>query len=101
MNQRLAHEANEWADMATNGIQWVKNIIDGISTPEKALESLAQDLKHCRSVSKETQANQDECFKQLLAEVQSMRDDYKELSPDGTAVDASYERIQVLIKELK
>ncbi|NMU89048.1 hypothetical protein HGQ98_04020 [Achromobacter ruhlandii] len=43
------HAGNEWADMATNGIQWMRNVRDGISTPEKALECLASDLAHCRA----------------------------------------------------
>lgn len=43
------HAGNEWADMATNGIQWMRNVKDGISTPEKALECLASDLAHCRA----------------------------------------------------
>jgi hypothetical protein len=45
------HIANEWADMATNGIQWVRNISEGISTPEEALKSLESDLAHCREVN--------------------------------------------------
>ena len=45
------HAANEWADMATNGIQWVRNISCGISTPEEALKGLEADLAHCRAVN--------------------------------------------------
>lgn len=47
----LRHAANEWADMATNGLQWVRNINDGISTPAVALENLAQCLAHCQKVN--------------------------------------------------
>jgi len=46
------HAANEWADMACNGVQWIRNIRDGISTAEEALENLASNMTHCR----ETQA---------------------------------------------
>lgn len=35
-----SHIANEWADMATNGVQWLRNIRDGISTPEEALAEM-------------------------------------------------------------
>ena len=45
------HVANEWADMAHNGIDYVKNIKDGITTPDEALQWLAGDLKHCREVT--------------------------------------------------
>ncbi|NMU88367.1 hypothetical protein HGQ98_00490 [Achromobacter ruhlandii] len=48
--QALEHVANEWADMACNAISWVRNIKDGISTPEKALENLMVNVKHCREV---------------------------------------------------
>lgn len=39
-----AHIANEWADMATNGIQWLRNVRDGISTPETALKEMESNL---------------------------------------------------------
>ncbi|OAE72572.1 hypothetical protein A7J71_11170 [Achromobacter insolitus] len=48
--QALEHVANEWADMATSAIQWMRNIKDGISTPDAALESLMSNLTHCREV---------------------------------------------------
>jgi hypothetical protein len=35
-----AHIGNEFADMATNGIQWLRNVRDGISTPEQALAEM-------------------------------------------------------------
>ena len=47
----VAHAANEWADMAANGIQWVRNIAEGISTPEKALANLLENFAHCMEVS--------------------------------------------------
>jgi len=43
------HAANEWADAATNGLQWVRNIRDGISTPEEAIGALQSDIFHARS----------------------------------------------------
>lgn len=47
----MRHSANEWADMAINGIQWLRNTRDGISTMDEALASLAKDLKHCQDVA--------------------------------------------------
>lgn len=44
------HASNEWADMATNGLQWVKNIRDGVSTPAEAIASLEANLEHCKGV---------------------------------------------------
>ncbi len=47
----LRHSANEWADMATSGLQWLRNIVDGISDPKAALENMESNLVHCRSVN--------------------------------------------------
>lgn len=33
------HISNEWADVATSALVWLKNIADGISTPETAIEN--------------------------------------------------------------
>ena len=46
----LRHSANEWADMATTGLQWVRNIVDGISDPRYALQNLKECLAHCQQV---------------------------------------------------
>jgi len=47
----LRHSANEWADMATNGLQWLRNIVDGISDPKEALSNMEDNLKHCQGVN--------------------------------------------------
>jgi hypothetical protein len=47
----LRHTANEWADMASNGLQWLRNIRDGVSTVEDALSSMLRDYAHCREVN--------------------------------------------------
>lgn len=44
------HVANEWADMATSGIQWLRNIQDGTSSVEDALRNMADCLNHCEAV---------------------------------------------------
>lgn len=49
--EALRHSANEWADMATSGLQWLRNIVDGISDPKQALANLESNLKHCRAVN--------------------------------------------------
>ncbi len=49
--ERQRHIANEWADMATSALQWLRNIVDGISTPVEALENTEGALKHCRKVN--------------------------------------------------
>ena len=41
-------KANEWADMATNGIQWLRNIRDGIFTPDAALQEMESNLARIR-----------------------------------------------------
>lgn len=48
--QEILHEANEWADAATNGIQWLRNIQEGISTPDAALSNMAECVEHCMEV---------------------------------------------------
>ena len=44
------HIANEWADMATNGVQWLRNIRDGISTPEDALGEMEENHKRIQAL---------------------------------------------------
>jgi hypothetical protein len=46
-----AHMANEWADMATNGIQWLRNIRDGVSAPAVALAEMEENLTRIRALS--------------------------------------------------
>jgi hypothetical protein len=48
--QKERHIANEWADMATNGIQWLRNIQDGISVPEEALKEMESNLARIRQL---------------------------------------------------
>ncbi|WP_186163401.1 hypothetical protein [Burkholderia gladioli] len=44
------HIANEWADVATNGIQAVKNVRDGIDTADEAIARLKVDIERCREL---------------------------------------------------
>ena len=44
------HEANEWADVATSALVWLRNIGDGISTPRQAIENIETGIAHCREV---------------------------------------------------
>lgn len=50
-----AHAANEWADCACNGLQWLRNIRDGISNVEDAIANMEQGYKHCEDI--QAQAN--------------------------------------------
>lgn len=49
--EALRHSANEWADMATNGLQWLRNIVDGVSDAKTALANMEGNLAHCRAVN--------------------------------------------------
>jgi hypothetical protein len=49
--QALRHVANEWADMATNGLEWLRNVHDGVSSVEDALENMEACMQHCREVN--------------------------------------------------
>ena len=44
------HIANEWADMATSGLQWLRNIRDGISPVGDALENMESICAHIRAL---------------------------------------------------
>lgn len=41
------HASNEWADSATSGLQWLRNIRDGISTVEAAIANTEGSIAHC------------------------------------------------------
>lgn len=49
------HAANEWADMATNGVQWLRNIRAGISTADEALAEMESNLLRVRALNDEAQ----------------------------------------------
>jgi len=51
--KRWSHVADEWADMAASGMDWLRNIRDGISTPGEALADMNESLAHCRAVARE------------------------------------------------
>lgn len=52
------HVANEWADMASNGVVWLRNICDGISTPLEALAEMESNLTRIRSLPHAPKANE-------------------------------------------
>jgi len=59
LEQRLEavrHCANEWADMALNGLQWTRNIAEGISSAEDARDNMEVCLEHCREVNNSVSA---------------------------------------------
>lgn len=45
------HVANEWADMATSCLQWLRNIRDGISSADTAIANTLTMLAHCKAVT--------------------------------------------------
>lgn len=52
----LRHVANEWADAACNGLQWLRNIEDGISTPDAGIANMLSNIEHCREVESASRA---------------------------------------------
>ena len=50
MEKTWKHAANEWADATCNAVQWLRNIRDGISTPDAAIADLEAQIQHCREV---------------------------------------------------
>jgi hypothetical protein len=67
--EELRHVANEWADFATNGLQWVRNIVDEISKPADALANLTSSMEHCRAVNDGSQAMRRAIFAPKPAQV--------------------------------
>ena len=47
--QKQQHLANEWADIATSGLQWLRNIQDGISKPQAAIENMEVLVRNLRT----------------------------------------------------
>lgn len=47
-----AHQANEWADAATNGLQWLRNIRDGISTVDEAIIEMESNIIRIRGLGR-------------------------------------------------
>ncbi|WP_186269985.1 hypothetical protein [Burkholderia gladioli] len=45
-----SHIANEWADVASNGIQAVMNVRDGIDSADEAIARLKADIERCRAL---------------------------------------------------
>lgn len=54
MEKTWQHAANEWADATCNALQWIRNIRDGVSTPDAAIADLEAQIKHCREVQPPT-----------------------------------------------
>ena len=42
------HIVNEWADSATNGLQWLKNVRDGITDIDEAIAEMVKDIDYCK-----------------------------------------------------
>lgn len=49
--EAFRHVANEWADMACNGLQWLRNIRDGLSTVDDALAEMEANVKRIRALT--------------------------------------------------
>lgn len=47
------HIANEYADAATNGLQWLKNVRDGFSTTAEGIAEMEGNLKRIAALPKE------------------------------------------------
>ena len=44
------HIANEWADAATNGLQWLRNVKDGISKPDDGIDCMTRNIQRIQSL---------------------------------------------------
>ncbi|MBH1688944.1 hypothetical protein I5U86_00565 [Stenotrophomonas maltophilia] len=50
VSQDWHHIANEWADAATNGVQWLRNIRDGASTVADALACMESNVERIQQI---------------------------------------------------
>ena len=48
--EKWRHIANEWADAATNGLQWLRNVKDGISKPEDGIDCMLRNIKRIQDI---------------------------------------------------
>lgn len=46
-----SHRANEWADAAVNGLQWLRNIRDGVSGVDEAILEMESNVTRCRKLT--------------------------------------------------
>jgi hypothetical protein len=56
--EQWGHIANEWADMATNGVQWLRNISEGISDADTALKDMESNCKRIQAIPRPPSAQQ-------------------------------------------
>lgn len=56
VEQNWQHIANEWADAATNGVQWLRNIRDGASTLADALACMESNVERIQQLKPPAQA---------------------------------------------
>ena len=50
------HAANEWADATCHALQGLRNIRDGISTPEEVIALVEADMQHCHETDAQMNA---------------------------------------------
>lgn len=51
--ERWRHIANEWADTACNGLQWLRNVNEGISTPVEGMTAIHAEIMRNRALKDE------------------------------------------------
>lgn len=56
VSQDWQHIANEWADAATNGVQWLRNIRDGASNVADALACMESNVERIQQLKPPAQA---------------------------------------------
>ncbi len=56
VGEHWQHIANEWADAATNGVQWLRNIRDGASTVADALACMESNVERIQQLKPPAQA---------------------------------------------
>lgn len=56
-----AHALNEWADLGSNANQWLRNIRDGISTADEALQEMQTNYDRVLTLSRSALKGEPRC----------------------------------------
>lgn len=61
------HITNEWADAATNGLQWLRNVREGVSRPEDGIAEMENNITRIRALQPPAPPAGEPDFDSLLA----------------------------------
>jgi hypothetical protein len=73
----MTHCANEWADATMSALDGLRNVRDGVSTPDQVIAIIEANIEHCRGVTAPVQQPlTDEQIHKLAASLMYTKLDY-------------------------